>query len=163
VTSVAARVVNLKTVNPAITHESLSDALISEFKKSYNSDCLVENLDTSQLEQIPSLKQNYETLSDWNWRYGQTPSFNHNLETRFDWGIMDVHINSDDGLINGVKIYSDSLFPNMIEEISAALQGLKYDGKDISSAMEKLALNKFKDTDCEKYIYQFNTWLIANI
>lgn len=71
-------------------------------------------LTTKELLQNPAVKENYEKLKDWNWRYGRninflffyfvhlflfpsshfhyetgtTPHFNHHLETRFDWGIM---------------------------------------------------------------------------
>ena len=74
-------------------------------------------------------------------RVGVTPNFDHHLETRFEWGIMvllyifilcinihyllqqDVHINAEHGTISDVKIFSDSLFPTMIEDISSALLG----------------------------------------
>lgn len=81
--------------------------------------------------------------------------FTHNIETRFDWGIMDVHINSIkgplplaytfrshslnaflcvSGLIADVKIFSDSLIPQMIETLEKELKGCKYDKQAITEA-----------------------------
>jgi len=162
VSSVVSRVRNLQLSNPAITHESLSASIINEFKKAYGGDCEVEQYDSSFLQNIPSLSYTYEQLKDWNWRYGQTPSFNHHLETRFDWGIMDVYINSTNGLVSGAKIYSDTLFPTMIEDLMIALQGVRYNGESINFALQGVAA-KYTSTDCEKYVKQFSVWLVCNI
>jgi lipoate-protein ligase A len=40
---VRARVTNLKELNPEITHESLSEAIIQEFFKTYENTCEVGN------------------------------------------------------------------------------------------------------------------------
>lgn len=163
ITSVASRVHNLKQSNPDITHDSICTTLADEFKKTYNADCEVETLHTEELKKIASLNECYAKLKDWDWRYGSTPHFNHHLETRFDWGIMDVHINSKDGLISEVKIYSDSLFPNMVDDISASLLGVKYLDGPITQALHKLAQEKYTGSDCEKYITQFGDWLVPNL
>jgi len=161
VTSVLARVHNLQISNPQVNHDSLSNSIITEFKKAYNTECDVEQLDASQLKTISSLNAMYEQLNDWNWRYGVTPSFNHHMETRFEWGIMDVHINSTNGLIEGIKIYSDSLLPAMIDDITAALKGVKYSAEGIRAALKPTPERPF--TDAEVYVNQFRDWLIANI
>lgn len=73
-----------------------------------------------------------------------------------------MHINSSDGLITDVKIFSDALFPAMIDDISAGLTGTKYNGSSISAALEQVAL-KHKDTSCENYVRQFAAWLTSNM
>jgi len=153
---------NLKQSNPDITHESLCDALAQEFKSVYSSDCEVEMLSSTKLKEIPSLNECYTKLKDWNWRYGTTPHFNHQLETRFDWGTMDVNINAKEGLITEVKIYSDSLFPNMIEDLSNSLVGVKYLEAPVSEALAGVE-KKYAGTENEKHIRQFAEWLIPNL
>lgn len=162
ITSVASRVQNLKNSNPEITHETLCNAIAEEFKKANNADCEIENVTEKELLNIPAIKETYEKLKDWNWRYGTTPHFNHHLETRFDWGIMDVHINSAEGKISEVKIFSDSLFPTMIEDISNALIGVKYLGKPVTEALAVVE-KKYTENDCGKYVNQFSSWLVHHM
>jgi lipoate-protein ligase A len=110
-------------VNPAVNNETLSDALVSEFFKAYNATCEIEDLDEAKLKSIDELNKIAKEYEDWEWRFGASPNFEHNLETRFDWGIMDVYLSSEKGRINDVKIYSDSLYPAMVEELQKALKG----------------------------------------
>lgn len=83
----------------------------------------IEDLQHSQLERIPELDRSYTELRDWKWRFGETPKFEHSLETRFDWGIMDVNINAEHGLIHTIKIFSDTLYPDMIDVLTQKLTG----------------------------------------
>eukprot|EP01112_Ceratiomyxa_fruticulosa_P007274 TRINITY_DN1881_c0_g1_i1.p1 TRINITY_DN1881_c0_g1~~TRINITY_DN1881_c0_g1_i1.p1 ORF type:complete len:388 (+),score=76.70 TRINITY_DN1881_c0_g1_i1:69-1232(+) len=163
VSSVVARVVNLSTLNTNITHDTLSQAIIDTFKEHYNDkDSKVENLDQQTLSQIPSLAESYNSLKDWNWRYGATPAFEINFETRFDWGIIDVHINCSEGVISEIKIFSDSLFPLMIEEITSSLKGAPYNKKGVYDALEK-SRQKFQSTECEGVIVEMRDWMIKHL
>ena len=83
---------------------------------------------------------------------GETPAFEHSLEKRFTWGNIvrslprgvamvemvvfltigrhhrrrrhqDLLINAKNGRITEVKIFSDSLYPQMIDDLTLALHG----------------------------------------
>jgi len=71
VASVRARVINLQEVNPQITHEALSKAIIEEFFKFYNDSCEIENLDSNFLKEQKLLDEVYHQYQDWNWRFGK--------------------------------------------------------------------------------------------
>ena len=60
---------------------------------------------------------------DWEWRYGSTPNFSHYLKTRFDWGLVEMHLDVAHGKINKAVLFSDSLFPDFIEEAMNELTG----------------------------------------
>jgi lipoate---protein ligase len=62
-------------------------------------------------------------LSSKEWIYGENPKFKIQLENRFEWGIMDVNINSENGKIVDIVIYSDSLVPDLISELMNKLKG----------------------------------------
>lgn len=77
-------------------------------------------------------------MSSDNWKFGtQTPQFTHQFETRFEWGILDVHINSKNGKIDQIVIYSDTLFPDLIQELMNNLKGSDYSFSGISQAIVK--------------------------
>lgn len=138
--SVRARVTNLRECNSDITHESLCEAIISEFKEFYKADCEVEVLDHNYLKSVDRLNEYYTHLKDWNWRFGETPKFNHFLEERFTWGGIEAHIDSHKGLITDCKIYSDSLHPEMIEYVTKALVGKQYSPKGVEEALNSVKL-----------------------
>lgn len=165
VDSVQARVINLKEINPQINHDSVCDAIVKEFFKMYDEECEIEELHNEKLKAIPSLKQSYEALKDWKWRFGMTPTFNFNIETRFDWGIMDVHINSKQGIILEVEIFSDTLFPLMIDELKYHLQGKQFSKEGVHAAINQ-AKDRFIGTDqeqCLQYLDEFATWFLDSI
>jgi lipoate-protein ligase A len=158
--SVRARVANLKEFNEKINHENLSQAIIQEFFNFYQTDCAVETLDENFLKGIPKLTNYFNQLESWDWRFGETPEFNHHLENRFEWGGMDVHIDSHKGKIEKIKIYSDSLHPEMIEALMKNLTGIAYDKEHIQQAINKTQneLPMIKD-----YLDEFGSWLTQSI
>jgi len=162
---VQSRVLNMKTLNPDINHQSISNSLIEQFFKYYGSQCEIEILDTHKLRQIDSLNRAYEQLKDWNWRFGTTPDFNHHMETRFDWGIMDVHIDVSGARIKEVEIFSDCLYPKMIDELKVNLKGIAYDPKEIGAALDKVEI-LLQNNEMEiavPFAVQFKQWLITQL
>ncbi len=132
--SVRSRVANLVEFNSEINHENLSKVIIEEFFKYYQSECEIEYLDFDYLQKQESLQVYYEKLKDWNWRFGETPKFSHLLEARFDWGLIEMHIDSHKGLIKDVKIFTDSLHPEMIELLQKNLIDKKYHPQGVNEA-----------------------------
>ena len=146
VASVAARVTNLSTLDAAITHETLSAAVIDAFCRHYGSAPVAPTLlDQSFLQQQAALKETYEAIRDEKWRFGETPEFSHVLEGRFEspapWGTIDVHINSRKGLILEAKVFSDSLYPQLIETLAAGLSGVSYDAAGALAVLQTLSLS----------------------
>jgi lipoate-protein ligase A len=124
--SVRSRVVNLNELNPALTHELLTDAIIESYFDYFQAECAVEVLQESELKKNSSLQKYFQDLEDWHWRFGETPKFTHQLDERFEWGGLELHLNCHKGIIEAVKLYSDCLFPEMIEELEKVLVGKVY-------------------------------------
>lgn len=152
VASVVSRVVNLQELNTAISHQTLCEHLIAQFRAHYMSECQVTNwldvvgcpvlltrckveeINLKTLEAIPSWKKYYDELRDWNWRFGKTPQFSHNFETKFDWGLMDVYLESEKNMIKSCKLFSDTLYPIVIEKFQEHLIGQRYSPEGILAA-----------------------------
>lgn len=131
VQSVRSRVINLVELNSNLNHELICAAIETEFLNNYSGRVEKIILDTSNLEKIPSLMNYYNKLRQWDWLYGQTLEFTHRLEERFDWGSVDIQLLVKNGLIEEAKIYSDSLFPDAIEEFALSLKNKRYDAEKI--------------------------------
>ncbi|XP_053993860.1 lipoate-protein ligase A-like [Hylaeus volcanicus] len=125
VSSVSSRVMNLKELNPNISHETLQEPLIEEFCKQYSSNeaCLTFSVDKeSEITKDPNFVSTYNQLKDWNWRFGKTPEFSHTLQDRLSQATVELHLNIVNGQISNVKLYTDSLFPEVVPLVEDALK-----------------------------------------
>lgn len=158
--SVRARVANLVEFNSILNHDVLVQAIIEEFFHHYGSHCDIQLLNNEVLKNIPELKQRYDELKDWNWRFGETPDFSHHMDEKFEWGYIDVHLNSQKGKISEIKIFSDSLHPEMIEALNLNLNNKTYDAAGISTGVEATIqeLPMIKE-----YLKEFETWMLQAI
>lgn len=181
VKSVQARVVNLSAVLPSLNQDILDDHIIYSFCKMYgfHPDAVTaEVLDHRTLSSIETLTDYYSKFKDWNWRFGQTPEFNHSMETRFPWGSVEVHLNSNEGVITGTRIFSDCLFPNFIEKLESVLSSrtsnghgpagtsLPYNQQGIRQACALVRQSLEQDPDRQLLIaslQDFEDWLAASI
>ncbi len=158
--SVRSRVANLNEYVPHLDHDQICEAVMEAFFEYHRSRCEVEHLDYETLASIPSLNEYFEQMKDWEWRFGNTPEFNHSMETRFDWGNMDVHIDARRGRIEKAKIYSDSLFPEMVDALMAELPGHRYDPEEVKEAVTGVA-DLFPEQRRE--LEEFGSWLAESL
>lgn len=158
--SVRARVANLVEFNADIDHEVLSQALIEAFCEYYGQTVAVEELDEASLVQQPALNKYYQQMSDWQWRFGKTPEFSHRIETRFDWGLIDLHMDVKQAVMQQVVIFSDALNVELIDSLKDTLTGIKYNKNDIKANLNEL---KQRQPDLADQIDDFCGWLISEI
>lgn len=160
ITSVRARVTNLKEINPLISHESLSQKIIELFQQFHGATTSVERLSRSELEQSPKMMEYFNKYSDWQWRFGETPQFNHQMTERFSWGLMEVHLDVHKAQVVECQIFSDSLHPEMIEEIMATLKNSPYNKASFTLALDGLAT---RFPMYAEYLKEFSLWLSGEI
>ncbi len=158
--SVRARVANLVEFNDTINHEILSDAIIGAFCEYYGQTVEVEELDEASLAEQPTLNKYYQQMADWEWRFGKTPQFTHRIETRFDWGLIDLHMDVKQAVIEEVVIFSDALNVELIDDLKEALTGVKYNKENIQAKLN--GLNQAQPELAEQ-ISDFKQWLIAEM
>jgi len=133
VASVKARVANMKLLDPSITVQSLSDALVERFQERHGSATTVD-LSAAHMETEEGFAEVHQQMQDWEWRFGQTPKFEHYLSKRFPWGTIDLHVDSDNGMITDLKIYSDGLFPELVDGLTEALKDVPYHPSGVEEA-----------------------------
>jgi len=160
ITSVKSRVTNLQELNPEINHDVLSWALIQEFFEFHAEQGEIEYLNHDTLAKQPKLHQHYEKLKDWGWRFGQTFEFTHQLEERFSWASIDLRLNVKHGVIENTEIYSDCLYPELIDAFKKILIDVRYQTEDVLEAMKQLA-SAMPDHEAE--ITEFQGWLQGEV
>lgn len=158
--SVRARVMNLGEIAPTLRHETLCPAIIDAFCSHYGAQCEVEPLDPANLATMPGLKERYEELMSWEWRFGHAPQFTQQLVEYLSWGFIDLHLDSEHGRISRIALYSDSLFPSLIEVLRDALEGRAYTKAGIAEAVS-VAREKLPEYTHE--LAEFESWLQTQI
>lgn len=158
--SVRARVLNLNELNPELNHEAFTSELINRFEEFYSKEKTIEILNIESLKKIPQLKVKFEELSSWDWVYGKALPFNHQMSEYFKLGLFEFQFVVEDGQISSVKVYSDSLYPLLIEELQALLQGVQYTAMSIDGIFAKL---KTSYGDLEGDLNEVQIWLKKQI
>lgn len=158
--SVRARVINLNELNPLISHETMVPALVKSFCAHYGSSAVPEVLNPENLEKAPGLKQKVADFASWDWRFGHAPQFQEQLNEYLSWGFVDVFLDVEHSLISRVEIYSDSLFPQLIEVLQSSLQGVAHSKAGVETAIAKASAAL---PNHASEITEFGTWIKTQV
>ena len=149
VSSVSARVTNLTSRFPALTHEAFCAALTLRWQEAHAAvPMATESLAQASLP--ASVLREAKRLSSWEWRFGESPKFSLNITHRFPWGICDLYLDYEKGRVLRSKLYSDALSPELV----AALQ----DGVDA-----QLDANVARERYSGPEIEDFFNWVNAEL
>ncbi len=109
--SVKSRVSNLKEIDSKLDIEDIKENLKRQFVISYGcyQQISFEELYNNEIKKL------YDKYSSWDFRYGVTPKFSISWVKRFNWGELDVNLNLEKGIIKEVKIYSDAMDSNIVD------------------------------------------------
>merc|ERR1740129_123635 len=162
----ASRVMNLVDLAPSIDHDGVCNALADEFRHSYllRKDVVhIEPVTETSLFASASFKREHDAAKSWAWRFGQTPKFSHEFETRIDGqGMFTVHLDISSGRIKDVVVFSDSIYPEVVDRITSALkQRVRYTREDIQRAF--LSNRHGLEGPGLRQLDEFTDWLLANV
>lgn len=164
ISSVSARVKNLKSIDPNISHDGICDALVDSFRKYHNIDCDVEEVDESFVNKEPKVQVLMDELMDHEWRFGREPAFTNNISTRFDWGTIDVYVTTrKGGVISEATIFSDALDTELITQLRETLINCEYSQTGLGDALRILAESYPESSPIRANIYELRQWLINHI
>jgi lipoate-protein ligase A len=157
--SVRARVANLTDLFSGLNHEVVTSELINSFESFYNAKAEVKTLSLESLNQVQELKVHYNELSSWDWLYGKTLEFNQRIDDYLSLGFFDFQFNVQGGVIQEVQIFSDCLYPALIEELRLGLHQKEFSSESVRQAFKKIksqfleldgGLEELKDWLCQK-------------
>ncbi|MBV2168481.1 MAG: lipoate--protein ligase [Bdellovibrio sp.] len=158
--SVRARVANLNEVVASIQHDNIVESMVASFEKFYGAKAEIESLTMTSLQQIPELKAQYDSLSSWDWLYGNTLEFNHKMDEYLSLGFFDFQFQVEEGLIKDLKIFTDCLYPQVIDDMTHQLRGKTYRSETVKSVFSSL---REKYSDIAVGLSELEEWLCRQI
>ena len=132
VSSVRARVVNLKELCPDITIPALKDALISALGNVYGAS--PQELPASRIDggKVAAGKAKF---SAWDWIYGRPIPFTWEGEERFSWGNIQLQLSVESGRVKECAAYSDALDEGLIRSLPGLIAGRPLNGAALAEAI----------------------------
>ena len=134
VKSVPARVMNLSELSPAVTIESMRQAVIEAFAAEYGP-APMEDADDFLID--PALLARYESGA---WNYGKPPEGDLRLQTRFPWGGVELNASVREGRLAGVAVFTDAMDETLSARLAEMLEGCPYSGAKLRECARALNL-----------------------
>lgn len=131
VSSVKARVANLREFCPELTVDQMADALVAAFGAVYGAPVQPFALPPQAEPVLQALTEKY---SDWNWRVGKALPFDWQGSERFAWGGVQLQFTVKNGCVSEAAVYSDGLQPQPLLALPGVLQGCRLQGAELSAA-----------------------------
>ena len=136
VSSVRARVVNLKEYCPDVTVETLNEALLGAFQTVYGLPADAISLEGKAAEEI---QREAEKLSSEAWLFPPRIPFTAEMKSRFPWGGFRLCLNVKQNRVENAECWSDAMDEEFIRHVRDAMPGCSYDGDALTDAALKAA------------------------
>lgn len=117
VKSVKSRVINLKEVAPNVTIEEIKASIKNNFEKEFGKCSGMIGIDSEKLAKT------FEKYSSHDWVFNDYIDNAIELHENFSWGEITIKLLVKDNKIENLNIISDSMKPELIDEILQKLKG----------------------------------------
>lgn len=160
ITSVRSRVTNLNTLYPTIDHQLVCDAIIASFCEHFDETPTIEEISPEALPDLPGFVEKFGQQQSWDWNFGKSPQFTHTLDERFKWGGVEIHLDLKNAQITAAQTFTDSLFPDPIEQLAERLIGVTYRPGAIAACVDSL-IESFPDHRGD--LEEMKDWLVKAV
>lgn len=106
-----------------------------------NSNCSLYQLTSKDIEGIHKIRD--EKTSTWEWNFGHSPKYSLTNEKKFPGGIIELHMNIENGIIENVKFYGDFFSESEISELEISLKHIKYKEESVRNILEQQNIDKY--------------------
>lgn len=128
VSSVRARVVNLKELNNEVTVSRLTDALINCFDDEYGG---YEKIEASAFD----FSKEYKKYSSKEWILGSNPPFTLEIAKKLSLGEIVIRLDIKNNIIRTAAVFSDSLDTDAPPAVEAALTSIPFEKDAVKTAL----------------------------
>lgn len=139
VTSVRSRVVNLKELAPDLTIAAMKRYMKAAF-------CMVYGLVPDEIrlteEDRREIAETADLYGSWEYKYGTPLPFTMQCEEKFPWGFVQLQLMAKNGIVEGAKVYSDSMDWEFSAQAEAALTGCRFTLDDLQKALRRAVADK---------------------
>ena len=153
VDSVRARVANLSEFAPEMTVDLLREKLLEAFEEVYGGKADIIKIEDLDAEDIAGRTQRF---ASWDWIFGKKLDFQYELSTRFPWGQVALQFKIKNGKIEDMNVFSDSMKPELMDQIRKYLQNIRYDKNAICA---ELGLFWSEDKEEEQMMKDVIAWI----
>ena len=134
VKSIPKRVTNISDHLPEpLTIEAFTQKIMDYVVNTFE-DCKFYEFTEEDLEKIGKIRD--EKYATYEWNYGYSPDYNFEKAIKTPGGMLEMHLNVQNGLIQNAKIYGDFFSVRDIEPIERAIEGTEHDEKSIRKKLE---------------------------
>jgi len=139
VASVRSRVVNLKELSPNLTVADMKAYMKEAFCQVYGMAAEPIVLTDADRAEITRLGAQY---SAWEYLYGTPLPFTFQCEGKFDWGYVLLQLDAKEGIIRGVRVYSDAMDWTLPQALEGVLIGCRFDTATMQRALTAATQDK---------------------
>ena len=132
IASVRSRVVNLKTLSPTLTCQTMKDYMVTAFSQVYGHSVTPLTLTEEDNRLLQTLAQKYRSEE---WLFGKPMPFTCSLEGRLSFGCLQLQLQVESGVIRDLQVYTDAMDFSLSEGIKAALQGCTFQAEAMIAAL----------------------------
>lgn len=132
VKSVKSRVINLSSLSHNLTIEKMKENMKVAFEKTYGLNAEILPPVTNKC--ILDLAEKYKS---WEYLYGFNMPFTFSFEGQFDWGHIELCLDIKKGIIQNIKVYTDSMNWTLSENIEKSLIGCQFDADVIKNTLKQ--------------------------
>lgn len=101
----------------------------------------IEALSEAELQGIQKLTE--EKYKTWAWNYGESPDYNFTREKKLPGGLITVHLNVEQGVIQTCKIYGDFFGFEDVAYVERHLEGVVHDANALLEALHQLNFHNY--------------------
>ena len=148
-----ARVANLSEFAPEMTVDLLREKLLEAFEEVYGGKADIIKVENLDAEDIAGRTQRFASLD---WIFGKKLDFQYELSTRFPWGQVALQFKIKNGKIEDMNVFSDSMKPELMDQIRKYLQNIRYDKNAICA---ELGLFWSEDKEEEQMMKDVIAWI----
>lgn len=134
VTSVHARVANLRDIRPEIRIEDLGRALLLACEHVFRQTAGSLILSPSDEADV---QQRRKRFADPRWIFGETMNDTPAISQRFSWGGITLHLRVSDERIIGVQVETDAMDPELPEILRQGLTDVRFETRTLSEAVAR--------------------------
>lgn len=110
--------------------------------------------DWARIKQISA--ERYQT---WEWNFGHTPKFEIQKTHRYGEGEIKVQLEIENGRIHSVEVYGAPFSGGEIARVAEALNGVRYDRRDVQSALS-MAGEFWSGSRTGEFLQSLGKWII---
>ncbi|MBK9323607.1 MAG: lipoate--protein ligase [Bdellovibrionaceae bacterium] len=158
--SVRSRVANLTEVAARLDHEQIVNSLVKSFENFYKTPADIEYLTMDSLKNIPELRNQYETLSSFEWLYGHTLEFNQKMDEYLSLGFFEFNFKVDEARVTDLQIFTDCLYPQLVEDMRSLFSGKSFTHESVRQIFSELVIKYPELTDG---LRELENWLCRQV